>query len=110
MRNDDNMFDLIYLTNVEVYEYYDQPVLYSGMIGDNYFLVLATGENEWLVTNMDEYHLHMLHMGYIDFYECFRCGCYSYLFNTGNDYHVKVTYYKGHQVPEELLPEKGEYL
>lgn len=103
---------------VEIYAYYDEPVLFSckNVEGDLY-LVVAADENDryetWLYAQVSSDRLNLIQTDTIDLYDAFA--------NTedGRLLQVKFPYDKSgpesefvqsDQVPDEMLPESGEYL
>ena len=103
---------------VETYAYYDEPVLFSckNAEGDLY-LVVAADENDqyetWLYAQVSSDRLNLIQTDTIDLHDAFA--------NTENGWilQVKFRYDKSlpesefvqsDQVPDEMLPESGEYL
>ena len=103
---------------VEIFDYYDEPVLFSckNVEGDLY-LVVAADENDqyetWLYAQVSSDRLNLIQTDTIDLHDAFA--------NTedGRLLQVKFPYDKSgpesefvqsDQVPDEMLPESGEYL
>lgn len=103
---------------VEIYDYYDQPVLFSckNTFGDLY-LVVAADENDqyetWLYAQISVDRLNLLHSDTIDLHDAFTDT------EDGNVFQVKFPYddttpltekVKSSQISEDMLPDPGEYL
>ncbi|MCE2400414.1 hypothetical protein J4G08_05940 [Candidatus Poribacteria bacterium] len=103
---------------VEIYDYYDQPVLFSckDTVGDLY-LVVAVDENDqyetWLYAKVSVGRLNLIQSDRIDLHDAFA--------NTedGSVLQVKFPYdetlpltelVKSNQIPEDMLPDPGEFL
>lgn len=104
---------------VEVYEYYDQPVLYSCKnASGQLYLVVAAAEDEkkmtWLCTAVSDNRLNQIRSGFIDLHDAFAESENSYTIQVKVPYEqntsIMTDYIQSKQLPEEMLPLSGECL
>ncbi len=103
---------------VEIYDYYDQPVLFSckNTVSD-FYLVVAADENDqyetWLYAKVSVDRLNLIQSDTIDLHDAFADT------EDGSVLQVKFLYdetppltefVKSNQISEEMLPMSGEYL
>ena len=114
-----NIPELGKLEMVEIYEYYDQPVLYSCKnTAGNLYLVVAADENDkyvtWLCVAVSAKRLNLIRTGKIDLYDAFAHPENAYTINVRIPYDeyasVQIDWTQSSQVPEEMLPIPGECL
>lgn len=103
---------------VEIYDYYDQPVLFSCKdTEDNLYLVVAADENDqyetWLYAKVSVDRLNLIQSDKIDLHDAFADT------EDGSVLQVKFPYdetpplpdlVKSSQIPDDMLPDPGEYL
>ena len=104
---------------VEVYEYYDQPVLYSCKNASGHFyLVVAAAEDAqfltWLCVAVSIERLNLIRSGKIDLHDAFADSENPYTIQVRVPYaeHASVQrdFIQSNQIPEEMLPLSGECL
>ncbi|RKU36981.1 hypothetical protein C6496_11515 [Candidatus Poribacteria bacterium] len=104
---------------VEVYEYYDQPVLYSCKnASDHFYLVVAAAEDAqfltWLCVAISIERLNLIRSGKIDLHDAFADSENSYAIQVRVPYEehasVQTNFIQSNQIPEEMLPLSGECL
>ena len=103
---------------VEIYDYYNQPVLFSCKDADgNLYLVVAADENDeyetWLYANISVDRLKLIHSDKIDLHDAFADTEDGYVLEVKFPYNNTtplVEFVKSNQISEDMLPEKGEYL
>ena len=114
-----NIPELGKLEIVEIYEYYDQPVLYSCKnAAGHLYLVVAADENDkyvtWLCVAVSTKRLNLIRSGKIDLHDAFARSenAYTIKVRVPYDEHVSVQtdWTQSSQVPEDMLPIPGEYL
>lgn len=106
------------LTLQDIYEYYDEPVLFTCINTlDQLFLVLSIGKDdkarEWLYLPISEKRYKDLKSGYIDLYIAFSNPEEGYLYKVTipNTYALhKVEQINQGDILEEWLPNEEEYL
>ena len=114
-----NIPELGKLEIVEIYAYYDQPVLYSCRNATgHFFLVVAAAEDDqyltWLCTAVSTERLNLIRSGKIDLHDAFAKS------ENPDTIQVRVPYekhasvqtdtIKSNQIPEDMLPMSGECL
>ena len=114
-----NIPELGKLEIVEVYEYYDQPVLYSCKNASGHFyLVVAAAEDDqfltWLCVAVSTERLNLIRSGKIDLHDAFADS------ENPDAIQVKVPYeehasvqtdsIQSNEIPEDMLPLSGERL
>ena len=104
---------------VEVYEYYDQPVLYSCKNASGHFyLVVAAAENAqfltWLCVAVSIERLNLIRSGKIDLHDAFADSENPYAIQVRVPYEehasVQTDFVQSNQIPEDMLPVSGECL
>ncbi|MDE0425703.1 MAG: hypothetical protein OXN25_12635 [Candidatus Poribacteria bacterium] len=104
---------------VEVYEYYDQPVLYSCKNASGHFyLVVAAAEDAqfltWLCVAVSIERLNLIRSGKIDLHDAFADSENPYTIQVRVPYaehaSVQKDFIQSNQIPEEMLPLSGECL
>ena len=114
-----NIPELGKLEIVEVYEYYDQPVLYSckNTMG-HFYLVVAADEDDqyltWLCAAVSTDRLNRIRSGRVDLHDAFVHpeGGYVVQVKVPYDEHasVQVDFIQSNLIPEDMLPVPGECL
>ena len=114
-----NIPELGKLEIVEIYAYYDQPILYScrNAAGHFYLVVVAAEDDQyltWLCTAVSIERLNLIRSGKIDLHDAFANS------ENPDTIQVRVPYekhasvqtdsIKSNQIPEDMLPIPGEYL
>ena len=114
-----NIPELGKLEVVEIYEYYDQPVLYSCQNATGHFyLVVAADEDDqystWLCTAVSTERLNRIRSGKIDLHDAFAHAENTYLIQVKVPYDqyasVQVDFIQSNQISEDMLPTPGESL
>ena len=103
---------------VEIYDYYNQPVLFSCKDADgNLYLVVAADENDeyetWLYANISIDRLKLIHSDKIDLYHAFADTEDGYVLEVKFPYNnttPSAEFLKSNQISEDMLPDSGEYL
>lgn len=103
---------------VEIYDYYDQPVLFSckNTEGDLY-LVVAADENDqyetWLYAKVSADRLNLIQSDTIDLHDAFADTEDGFVLQVKFPYDETpplIELVKSNQIPEDMLPDPGEYL
>ena len=114
-----NIPELGKLEIVEVYEYYDQPVLYSCKNASGHFyLVVAAAEDDqfltWLCVAVSTERLNLIRFGKIDLHDAFADSENPYAIQVRVPYEehasVQTDFIQSNQIPEDMLPLSGEHL
>ena len=114
-----NIPELGKLEIVEIYEYYDQPVLYSCKNASGHFyLVVAAAEDDqfltWLCVAVSTERLNLIRSGKIDLHDAFAYpeNPYAIQIRVPYDEHasVQTDLIQSNQIPEDMLPMPGECL
>ncbi len=104
---------------IEIYEYYDQPVLFSCKnAAGHLYLVVAADEDEfcltWLCVAVSVERLNLIRSGTIDLHDAFAEPENTYVIQVKVPYQehdsVKLDSIVSHKIPEEMLPLPGERL
>ena len=104
---------------VEIYEYYDQPVLYSCKNASGHFyLVVAAAEDAqfltWLCVAASTERLNLIRSGKIDLHDAFVDSENPYAIQVRVPYEehasVQTDFIQSNQIPEDMLPMLGECL
>lgn len=104
---------------VEIYEYYDQPVLYSCKnAAGHLYLVVAAAENDeyitWLCVPVSTERLNLIRSGKIDLHDAFAYSENPYAIQVRVPYEehasVLTDFIQSNQIPEDMLPMSGECL
>ena len=114
-----NIPELGKLEIVEVYEYYDQPVLYSckNAMG-HFYLVVAADENDqyltWLCAAVSTKRLDCIRSGKVDLHDAFAHPESASVVQVKVPYNrhasVQVDFIQSNLIPEDMLPVPGECL
>ena len=114
-----NIPDLGKLEIVEVYEYYDQPVLYSCKnAAGHLYLVVAADENDkyvtWLCVAVSTERINLIRSGKIDLHDAFAYPENPYTIQVRVPYEAHVSHQidwtESNQISEDMLPLSGECL
>ena len=114
-----NIPELGKLEIVEVYEYYDQPVLYSCKnAAGHFYLVVAAAEDAqfltWLCVAVSTKRLNLIRSGKIDLHDAFTDSENSYAIQVKVPYEehasVLTDFIQSNQIPEDMLPIPDERL
>ena len=114
-----NIPELGKLEIVEVYEYYDQPVLYSCKNASRHFyLVVAAAEDAqfltWLCVAVSTDRLNLIRSGEIDLHDAFADSENPYAIQVKVPYKehasIQTDFVQSNQIPEDMLPMPGECL
>ena len=114
-----NIPELGELEIVEVYEYYDQPVLYSCKnAAGHLYLVVAADENDkyvtWLCVAVSTERLNLVRSGKIDLHDAFASpeNPYAIQVRVPYDKHAshQIDFTQSNQISEDMLPIPGECL
>ena len=114
-----NIPELGKLEIVEVYEYYDQPVLYSCKnASEHFYLVVAADENDkyltWLCVAVSTERLNLIRSGKIDLHDAFADSENPYTIQVKVPYDehasVQIDWTQSSQISEDMLPMPGERL
>ena len=114
-----NIPELGKLEIVEVYEYYDQPVLYSckNAMG-HFYLVVAADEDDqyltWLCAAVSTERLNRIRSGKVDLHDAFAHPESAHVVQVKVPYDehasVKVDFIQSNLIPDDMLPVPGECL
>ena len=114
-----NIPELGKLEIVEVYEYYDQPVLYSCKNAKGHFyLVVAADEDDqyltWLCAAVSTDRLDWIRSGKVDLHDAFAHPESADVVQVKVPYNeqasVQVDFIQSNLIPEDMLPVPGECL
>jgi hypothetical protein len=114
-----NIPELGKLEIVEIYEYYDQPVLYSCKNASRHFyLVVAAAEDAqfltWLCVAVSTEQLNLIRSGEIDLHDAFADSENPYAIQVKVPYEehasIQTDFIQSNQIPEDMLPIPGECL
>ena len=114
-----NIPELGKLEIVEVYEYYDQPILYSCKnASEHFYLVVAADENDkyvtWLCVAVSIERLNFIRSGKIDLHDAFAYpeNPYTIQVRVPYDEHasLQIDWTQSSQISEDMLPMPGERL
>jgi hypothetical protein len=114
-----NIPELGKLEIIEVYEYYDQPVLYSckNAAGHLYLVVAAAEDAQfltWLCVAASTERLNLIRSGKIDLHDAFADSENPYTIQVRVPYEehasVQTDFIQSNQIPEDMLPMPGECL
>ena len=104
---------------VEIYEYYDQPVLYSCKNGMGHlYLIVAADEDDqyltWLCAAVSTERLNRIRFGKVDLHDAFAHPENAYVVQVKVPYNkhasVKIDFIQSNLIPEDMLPMPGECL
>ncbi len=114
-----NIPELGKLEIVEVYAYYDQPILYSCKnAAGHLYLVVAADENDkyltWLCVAVSTERLNLIRSGTIDLHDAFAHPENQYTIQVRVPYEAHVSHEidwtQSNQISEDMLPIPGECL
>lgn len=114
-----NIPELGELEIVEVYEYYDQPVLYSCKnAAGHLYLVVAADENDkyvtWLCVAVSTERLNLVRSGKIDLHDAFASPENPYAIQVrvpyDKDASHQIDFTQSNQISEDMFPIPGECL
>lgn len=114
-----NIPELGKLEIVEVYEYYDQPVLYSckNAMGHFYLVVAADEDGQyltWLCAAVSTERLNRIRSGKVDLHDAFAHPESAYVVQVKVPYDehasVQVDFIQSNLIPVDMLPVPGECL
>ncbi|RKU24563.1 hypothetical protein C6497_17220 [Candidatus Poribacteria bacterium] len=104
---------------VEIYEYYDQPVLFSCKnAAGHLYLVVAADENDqyetWFYASVSTERLNLIRSGGIDLHDAFsdpEDGCILQVrFPYSEQTELQIESVQSNKIPEDMLPTSGECL
>jgi hypothetical protein len=101
---------------VEIYDYYNQPVLFFCKDADgNLYLVVAADENDeyetWLYANVSVDRLKLIHSDKIDLHDAFSNTEDGSVFQVKfpyNDSTPLAEFVKSNQISEDMLPDRND--
>ena len=114
-----NIPELGKLEIVEVYEYYDQPLLYSCKNASGHFYLVAAAAEDakfltWLCVAVSTERLNLIRSGKIDLHDAFADSENPHAIQVRVPYEeetsVQADFIQSNQIPEDMLPMPGEYL
>ena len=114
-----NISDLGSLEIIEIYDYYDQPILFACKnAAGHLYLVVAADENDhyetWLYVRVSAERLNLIRSGTIDLHDAFADSEDRHLlqvkFSYNNPTSPQVQHLEANQIPEGMLPTRGECL
>ena len=114
-----NISELGKLEIIEIYDYYDQPILFACKNAAGHLhLVVAADENDhyetWLYVRVSAERLNRIRSGTIDLHDAFADSENGHLlqakFSYNNPTSPQVQHLESNQIPEDMLPTRGECL
>ena len=114
-----NISELGRLEIIEIYDYYDQPILFACKNAAGHLhLVVAADEDEqhetWLYIEVSLERLNLIRSGTIDLHDAFAYPENGYVFQIrfpyDNPTSPQIEFIEANQVPEDMLPTPGESL
>lgn len=114
-----NISELGRLEIIEIYDYYDQPILFACKNAAGHLhLVVAADENDqyetWLYARVSPERLTLIRSGVIDLHDAFADPEDGRLFQVkfpyDNPTSPQIEYLESNQIPEDMLPTRGERL
>lgn len=114
-----NISDLGSLEIIEIYDYYDQPILFACKnAAGHLYLVVAADEDEqhetWLYMEISVERLNLIRSGAIDLHDAFvypESDClFQVRFPYDNSTSPQIESIEANQVPKDMLPTPGESL
>ena len=114
-----NISELGRLEIIEVYDYYDQPILFACKNAAGHLhLVVAADEDQqyetWLYVEVSVERLNLIRSGAIDLHDAFaypESDCvFQVRFPYDNPTSPQVESIEANQIPEDMLPTAGESL
>ena len=114
-----NISELGRLEIIEIYDYYDQPILFACKNAAGHLhLVVAADEDKqhetWLYVEVSVERLNLIRSGTIDLHDAFAYPESDYLFQVrfpyDNPTSPQVESIEANQIPEDMFPTPGESL
>lgn len=114
-----NISELGRLEIIEIYDYYDQPILFACKnTAGHLHLVVAADENDqhetWLYARVSPERLTLIRSGVIDLHDAFAepedGRLFQVKFPYDNSTSPQIEYLESNQIPEDMLPISGECL
>ena len=114
-----NISELGRLEIIEIYDYYDQPILFACKNAAGHLhLVVAADENDqyetWLYVRVSAERLNLIRSGTIDLHDAFADSENGHLlqvkFFYNNPTLPQIEHLESNQIPEDMLPTPGESL
>ena len=114
-----NIPDLGRLEIIEIYDYYDQPILFACKNAAGHLhLVVAADENDqhetWLYVRVSAERLNLIRSGTIDLHDAFADSENGHLlqvkFSSDTLTLTQIERLESNQIPEDMLPTRGECL
>ena len=119
------MFDILSIPElgrleiIEIYDYYDQPILFACKNAAGHLhLVVAADENDqhetWLYVRVSAERLNFIRSGTIDLHDAFADSENGHLlqvkFSYDNPTSPQIQHLESNQIPADMLPTPGECL
>ena len=114
-----NIADLGKLEIIEIYDYYDQPILFAcKSAAGHLYLVVAADEDDhyetWLYVRVSAERLNLIRSGTIDLHDAFANSENGHLlqvkFSYNNPTSSQVQHLETNRIPKDMLPTPGERL
>ena len=114
-----NISELGGLEIIEIYDYYDQPILFACKNAAGHLhLVVAADEDDqhetWLYVEVSVERLNLIRSGTIDLHDAFADSENGHLlqvkFSYNNPTLPQIEHLESNQIPEDMLPTPGECL
>ncbi len=114
-----NISELGGLEIIEIYDYYDQPILFACKNAAGHLhLVVAADEDDqhetWLYVEVSVERLNLIRSGTIDLHDAFADSENGHLlqvkFFYNNPTLPQIEHLESNQIPEDMLPTPGECL
>ena len=114
-----NNSELGSLEIIEIYDYYDQPILFACKNAAGHLhLVVAADENDhyetWFYVRVSAERLNLIRSGTIDLHDAFADAENGHLlqvnFSYDNPTSPQIQRLESNQIPEDMLPTRGECL
>lgn len=114
-----NIPDLGRLEIIEIYDYYDQPILFACKNAAGHLhLVVAADENDqhetWLYVRVSAERLNLIRSGTIDLHDAFANSENGHLFQVrfayDNPTSPQIEHLESNHIPEDMFPTRGECL
>ena len=114
-----NIAELGKLEIIEIYDYYDQPILFACKNAAGHLhLVVAADENDhyetWIYARVSAERLNLIRSGIIDLHDAFADSENGHLlqvkFSYNNPALPQIQHLESNQIPKDILPTPGERL
>ena len=114
-----NISELGKLEITEIYDYYDQPILFACKNAAGHLhLVVAADENDhyetWFYVRVSAERLNLIRSGTIDLHDAFADSENGHLLQVKFFYNNRtlpqIEHLESNQIPEDMLPTPGECL